>query len=204
MNQDKSPNVQWHESSVSREQREAALGQRGVTIWFTGLSGSGKSTLARAVEKQLVADGRNAYVLDGDNVRHGLNGDLGFSPEDRQENIRRIGEVAKLFTDAATVVMCAFVSPYRADRDRIRRLLKPGDFIEIYVSTPLEECERRDPKGLYQRARAGEISDMTGLNAPYEPPQRPELSVNTASLAISESVTKVIGFLRDNGYFVNR
>ncbi|MDD9967261.1 MAG: adenylyl-sulfate kinase [Myxococcales bacterium] len=200
MDQDKSPNVQWHASSVTRAQREQALGQRGVTVWFTGLSGSGKSTLARAVEQRLVSEGRSAYVLDGDNLRHGLNGDLGFSPGDRRENIRRIGEVARLFTDAGIVIMCAFVSPYRADRDRVRGLLPEGDFVEVYVSTPLEECERRDPKGLYRRARAGEISDMTGLTAPYEPPKRPEMSVDTAALSIREGSAKVIGFLLENGY----
>ncbi|MDD9944265.1 MAG: adenylyl-sulfate kinase [Myxococcales bacterium] len=204
MDQDKSPNVQWHASSVTRAQREQALGQRGVTVWFTGLSGSGKSTLARAVEHRLVSEGRSAYVLDGDNLRHGLNGDLGFSPQDRRENIRRIGEIARLFTDAGIVVMCAFVSPYRADRDRVRGLLPEGDFVEVYVSTPLEECERRDPKGLYRRARAGEISDMTGLTAPYEPPERPEMSVDTAALSIQESSAKVIGFLLENGYLAKK
>lgn len=200
MANDKSPNVRWHSGSVTSEQREALLGQRGVVLWFTGLSGSGKSTIAHAVEAELLQGGRAAYVLDGDNVRHGLNGDLGFTPEDRHENLRRIAEVAKLFADAGLLTICAFVSPYRADRDRIRGNLGEGKFLEIYVSTPLEECERRDPKGLYKRARSGEIGDLTGLGAPYEAPDRPELTLDTLSTSVTESVAKVVGFLRHSGY----
>ena len=147
MQSSKSPNVQWHQGSVTRVEREKRHGHRGATLWFTGLSGSGKSTVAHALDRALLDAGKVTYVLDGDNVRHGLNGDLGFAPEDREENIRRIGEVAKLFTDAGVLVLCAFVSPYRADRDRIRALLAPGDFIEVHVSTSLQECERRDTKG---------------------------------------------------------
>jgi len=153
----KSTNITWHVGDVTREQRESLLGQRGVTIWLTGLSGSGKSTVAVAAEKKLVEMGKAAYVLDGDNVRHGLNSNLGFSPDDRTENIRRIGEVAKLFTDAGMIVLTSFISPYRADRDQVREKMNHGDFVETYVSASVETCEGRDFKGLYKKARAGEI-----------------------------------------------
>lgn len=195
-----SPNVRWHPSSISRQEREDRRGHRGVTLWFTGLSGSGKSTVAHAVERALFERGYVTYVLDGDNVRHGLNGDLGFSKEDRTENIRRVGEVAKLFTDAGIIVLCAFVSPYRADRDRIRGDLAEGDFLEVYVKASLAECERRDPKGLYGRARAGEVTNLTGMSAPYEVPISPELVLDTEAEKLQESVQRVLQFLDGNAY----
>lgn len=200
MSSDKSPNVRWHAGSVTKAQRAGALGQRGAILWFTGLSGSGKSTVANAVEAALVSRGRAAYVLDGDNLRHGLNCDLAFGPADRVENIRRVGEVSKLFADAGVLVLCAFVSPYRADRDRVRGLVADGEFIEIHVATPLEECERRDTKGLYKRARAGEIKDMTGISAPYEAPVAPEIVVDTATASLEACTAAVVGYLDDNGY----
>jgi len=200
-NMKKSSNVVWHEGIVSREEREADRGHRGAIIWFTGLSGSGKSTLANAVEHRLFADGCFTYLLDGDNVRHGLNGDLGFSPDDRTENIRRIGEVAKLFVDAGAIVLTAFISPYREDRDRIRRTIsKAGDFIEVFVECPLEICEDRDPKGLYAKARAGEIPEFTGISAPYEAPEAAEVVVNTAELTVEEAAERVMEYLRAGGY----
>lgn len=196
----KSTNITWHVGDVTREQRESLLGQRGVTIWFTGLSGSGKSTVAVAVEKKLVEMGRAAYVLDGDNVRHGLNSNLGFSPEDRTENIRRIGEVAKLFTDAGMIVLTSFISPYRADRDLVRGAVNDGDFIETYVAASVETCEGRDVKGLYKKARAGEIPEFTGISAPYEEPLNGELTLDTNTQSVDESVEQLLGYLRENGY----
>ncbi len=195
----KSANISWHEGSVSREDREKLHGHKGVTIWLTGLSGSGKSTLARALEEQLTHSGRFAYVLDGDNIRHGLNRDLGFSPEDRKENIRRIGEVAKLFTDAGAVVVTAFISPYREDRDQVREILASGDFLEVFVDAPLDVCESRDPKGLYKKARAGEIPQFTGISAPYEAPSAPELVVNTADDDLKTCTTKLLELLNARG-----
>ena len=176
------------------------LGQKGTTIWLTGLSGSGKSTVAVAAEAELLRRGRLAYVLDGDNVRHGLNKNLGFSPEDRTENIRRIGEVAKLFTDAGIIVFTSFISPYRADRDAVRALFEPGDFLEVYVEADVETCEGRDPKGLYKKARAGEIPEFTGVSAPYEAPERPELVLPTKSQSVEESVDRLVGYLEAHGY----
>ena len=173
---------------------------RGVCLWFTGLSGSGKSTLAVEVQNQLFERGHHTYVLDGDNIRHGLNKDLGFSPEDRTENIRRIGEVAKLFVDAATVVMTAFISPYREDRDQVRRIMAEGDFVEVYVQCDLAVCEERDTKGLYKKARAGEIREFTGISAPYEAPENAELVVDTSNETVEESAGKVIEFLESRGY----
>jgi len=196
----KSTNITWHEGHVTREDREKRLGQRGVTIWLTGLSGSGKSTVAVAAERELLSQGRVAYVLDGDNVRHGLNSNLGFSPEDRSENIRRIGEVAKLFTDAGIIVLTSFISPYRADRDAVREKLAEGDFVEAYVAASLETCESRDVKGLYKKARAGEIPEFTGISAPYEEPERPELVIDTNEQAVEASVAQLVGYLRDHGY----
>lgn len=170
-----STNLTWHHGLVSADERRALLGHTGAILWFTGLSGSGKSTVARLAEKALIDRGVNAYVLDGDNVRHGLNADLGFGERDRTENIRRVAEVAKLMADAGVVVLTAFISPFRADRSRAREIAAGGSFFEVHIATPLEECERRDPKGLYKKARAGEISDFTGLSSPYEMPEAPEL-----------------------------
>jgi adenylylsulfate kinase len=197
----KSTNVHWHEGHVSRDEREGRAGHRGGILWFTGLSGSGKSTLANAVDHRLHERGVSSYVLDGDNVRHGLNGDLGFSPEDRAENIRRIGEVAKLFADAGTLVLTAFISPYRADRDRIRETAaREGDFVEVFVHAPLDVCEDRDPKGLYAKARKGEIPEFTGISAPYEEPQSPELVIDTSTATLDECADRVLSFLADRGY----
>jgi len=197
----KSTNVHWHEGHVSREDRESRNGNRGAILWFTGLSGSGKSTLANGVDHRLHELGVSSYVLDGDNVRHGLNGDLGFSPEDRTENIRRIGEVAKLFADAGTLALTAFISPYRDDRDRIRATTaRPNDFVEIFVSCPLDVCEQRDPKGLYKKARAGEIPEFTGISASYEEPLSPQLVVDTAENSLEECVDLVLKHLAAQGY----
>ena len=200
MAESKSTNITWHVGDVTREQRESLLGQRGVTIWLTGLSGSGKSTVAVAAEKKLVEMGKAAYVLDGDNVRHGLNSNLGFSPDDRTENIRRIGEVAKLFTDAGMIVLPSFISPYRADRDQVREKMNHGDFVETYVSASVETCEGRDVKGLYKKARAGEIPEFTGISAPYEEPDKAELILDTNSQSVEESVDQLLGYLREKGY----
>lgn len=200
MSDPKSSNITWHESHVDRPDRERLLGQRGVTIWLTGLSGSGKSTIAVAAERALVDRGRLSYVLDGDNVRHGLNSNLGFSPEDRSENIRRIGEVAKLFTQAGVFVFTSFISPYRSDRDAVRALMDSGDFVEIYVDASLETCESRDVKGLYKKARAGEIPEFTGISAPYEEPERPELVIDTNRQSVEESVAQVVSYLEEKGY----
>jgi adenylylsulfate kinase len=196
----RSTNITWHAGHVSRAERERMLSQSGVTVWLTGLSGSGKSTIATAAEHELVARGRTAYVLDGDNVRHGLNKDLGFSPEDRAENIRRIGEVARLFTDAGVIAFTAFISPYRADRDGVRALMEPGDFVEVFVDASLETCESRDVKGLYQKARAGEIPEFTGISAPYEAPESPELVLDTNLQSVDESVARLLGYLQEKGY----
>ena len=199
MSEPKAQNLTWHAGEVDREARAGAHGHRGITLWLTGLSGSGKSTLAHRVERKLIERGVHAYVLDGDNVRHGLCRDLGFSPEDRHENIRRIGEVAKLFTDAGVVVLTAFVSPYRADRDEVRARLVDGDFAEVYVAADLATCEARDPKGLYAKARRGEIRDFTGIDAPYEAPLSPELSVDTGAESVDASAERVIVWLEERG-----
>jgi len=191
-------NIFWCEGKVKREDRERLLGQKGVVIWFTGLSGSGKSTLAYAVEEKLHKMGYLTYVLDGDNIRHGLNSDLGFSPEDREENIRRVGEVAKLFADAGVIVMTAFISPYRKDRRRARRLMDEGRFVEVYCKCGLEVCAKRDPKGLYKKAKAGEIDQFTGVSAPYEEPERPEIVVETDRQSVEECVEKIIQYLKTN------
>lgn len=186
-----------HEGRITRAERQRLLRQRGVTVWFTGLSASGKSTVAALVEQALHRRGHYCCVLDGDNIRFGLNRDLGFSPHDRIENIRRIGEVARLFADAGAVVLSAFISPYRADRDRVRTMLPPGKFVEIFVDTPLDICEARDPKGLYRKARAGEISGFTGLDAPYEAPEHPEVHLETEDLSVDESARRVIRYLEE-------
>jgi adenylylsulfate kinase len=196
----KSKNIVWHPGVVTRDERESIAGHKGCTIWMTGLSGSGKSTLAVALEKTLWERGVRSYVLDGDNIRHGLNRDLGFSPEDRNENIRRIGEVAKLFTDAGVVNVTAFISPYRADRDRVREIMSEGDFIEAFVECDLEICEQRDPKGLYKKARAGQIPEFTGVSAPYEAPEKPEITLDTGKESESESLSKIVHFLETGGY----
>ena len=190
--------VVWHEGHVDRPRRQALLDQKGVAVWFTGLSGSGKSTIAFTVEHTLMARHRLAYVLDGDNIRHGLNRDLGFSAQDRQENIRRIGEMSRLFADVGVVTLASFISPYRSDRDNVRQRLDEGDFLEVFVNTPLEVCQDRDPKGLYQKARAGEIPNFTGISDPYEPPLSPELEIRTAECTIEEAAQQVIDLLEKN------
>ncbi len=191
--------ITWHASQVTRAHREKLLDQRGALLWLTGLSGSGKSTVAFRVEHALIERGCVAYVLDGDNVRHGLNSNLGFSADDRAENIRRIGEVGKLFVDAGLITLSSFVSPYRADRDQVRALLAEDQFFEIYVNTPLEICEQRDPKGLYKRARAGEIPNFTGISDPYEEPQAPELELKSDTVTIDEAARQVICLLEQHG-----
>jgi adenylylsulfate kinase len=200
MTERKATNIVWHAGHVTRADREKLNGHKGFTLWFTGLSGSGKSTIAVAVEKALCERGVKTYILDGDNVRHGLNSNLGFSPEDRTENIRRIGEVSKLFNDAGLVALTAFISPYRADRDKVRGLMGEGDFLEVFVDCPVEECEKRDVKGLYAKARAGQIKEFTGISAPYEEPSKPELVLRTAELSEQQSVDKVIAHLEEKGY----
>ena len=187
-----STNTVWHHATVTRARREVQNGHRGAILWFTGLSGSGKSTLAHAVEEALYQRGCRTFVLDGDNVRHGLCGDLGFSTKDRTENIRRIGEVTKLFMEAGVVVLTAFISPYRADRKRVRDMVEHSDFIEIYCDAPIEICESRDIKGFYRKARAGEIAEFTGISAPYEAPATPDLTINTGSDNLDACVEQVI------------
>lgn len=193
-------NITWHEGEVSRGDREKARGHRGGVIWLTGLSGSGKSTLGSRLEGALHARGVQVYVLDGDNVRHGLCADLGFAPDERQENVRRVGEVAKLFVDSGTLVISAFISPYRADRAKVRNTLGDGDFIEVHVAADLATCESRDPKGLYKKARAGEIKGFTGVDAPYEAPESPELSIDTSDDTPEESAARVLRYLEEQGY----
>ena len=201
MTQVKATNIHWHEGDLSRTDRWNALKAKGATIWFTGLSGSGKSTVASAVEQVLVQRGVNAYRLDGDNIRHGLNKNLGFSAEDRAENIRRIGEVAKLFADAGVLALTSFISPYVRDRDLCRKMHVDAGlpFIEVFVDTPLEECEKRDPKGLYKKARAGEIKGFTGIDDPYEAPAHAELVLKTAGRPIDDCVREVLDFLENKG-----
>jgi adenylylsulfate kinase len=191
-------NIVWHEAAVDRDSRASQRGHRSAILWFTGLSGAGKSTLANAVNVELFQRGMATYLLDGDNVRHGLCNDLGFSDADREENIRRIGEVAKLFLDAGVITLTAFVSPFRADRDRARSLVPPGDFIEIHCAAELAVCEQRDPKGLYAKARAGVIKDFTGISSPYEAPDSPELRVDTGG-RLEENVAQVISYLEHQG-----
>ena len=195
-----SPDVTWHPTEVARADRERLHGHRGVTVWLTGLSGSGKSTIAHRAERLLHARGCSTYVLDGDNVRHGLCGDLGFTPEARRENVRRVAEVARLFTDAGLVVLVALVSPYRADRAAARALHAEGDFVEVFVDAPLDTCAARDPKGLYARARAGEIRGFTGIDAPYEPPERPELHLRTGASPVEASAQALVDWLEARGY----
>jgi adenylylsulfate kinase len=194
-------NITWHEGHVTREEREKLLRQRGATLWFTGLSGSGKSTFAYTLEHALVQQGQMAYVLDGDNIRHGLNKNLGFSAADREENIRRIGEVAKLFADTGIITMTSFISPYRKDRDTVRQLHDAGGlpFIEIFVNTSLATCEQRDPKGLYKKARAGELKNFTGIDDPYEEPLKPELCLDAGTISPQEGTVLIVEYLQKQG-----
>lgn len=195
----KATNLVWHSHTVSRAERSEQKGQRPCIIWLTGLSGAGKSTLANELECALLRMGHHSYLLDGDNVRHGLNKDLGFSPSDRVENIRRIGEVAKLFVDSGQIAITAFISPYKADRQMVRQLVAADEFVEIYVKTSLATCEQRDPKGLYAKARAGLIKDFTGIDSPYEAPENPELVIDTDALALEAGVHTVLHYLQDTG-----
>jgi adenylylsulfate kinase len=199
MTEQKATNIVWHQGNVTRADREKINGHKACTVWLTGLSGSGKSTIAVDLEKRLWERGVKTYILDGDNVRHGLNKNLGFSPEDRTENIRRIGEVAKLFTEAGVVALTAFISPYRADRDQVRKIMSEGDFVEVHVDCPVEVCEQRDVKGLYKKARAGEIKEFTGISAPYEAPNAPELTINTAGQPVEESSKQILAYLEQKG-----
>ena len=197
---EKSTNVVWHEASLSKDLRRKQNSHHSFVIWFTGLSGSGKSTVANAVAKRLYEYEIKNYVLDGDNIRHGLNKDLGFTEEDRKENIRRIGEVSKLFIDSAQVVLTAFISPFQADRQVVRDLLEEDEFVEVFVKCPIEECEKRDPKGLYVKARQGIISDFTGISSPYEEPENPELVVETNLYTIEECVDQIIAYLKSRKF----
>ncbi len=194
---DKSDNVVWHHATVTRERRQQLNGHRSFVLWFTGLSGSGKSTLAHAVEERLHQMSCRTFVFDGDNVRHGLCSDLGFGEEDRRENIRRIGEMTKLFVEAGVIAMTAFISPFRAERQMVRSLFQPGEFIEIYCDCSLETCEERDVKGLYAKARAGLIPNYTGISSPYEEPQSPEIRIRTDKETLEDSVDAVLNYLKD-------
>ena len=193
-------NIVWHNQSITKEKRLTLLNQKPCILWFTGLSGSGKSTIANAVELELFKRGRKTYLLDGDNVRHGLNKDLGFSEQDRIENIRRIGEVAKLFVDSGLIVLTAFISPFKSDRQIARSLVKYDEFIEVFIDTPLEVCEQRDPKGLYKKARDGAIKNFTGISSPYEAPVEPQIHIKTDEHSIEECVDIVINYLIKFGY----
>ncbi|WP_417381353.1 adenylyl-sulfate kinase [Gimesia sp.] len=200
MAEQKATNVTWHDHRVTKEERCKQNGHKGAVLWFTGLSGSGKSTIANTVDHKLFEMGKHTFVLDGDNIRMGLNKNLGFSPEDRTENIRRIGEVSKLYTDAGILVMTAFISPYLEDRDQVREIMGEGEFIEVLVQASLETCEERDPKGLYKKARAGEIKGFTGIDAPYEAPEKPELVLDSDAKGIDELADEVVAYLEANGY----
>lgn len=195
-----SSHITWHDSEVTKADRQHQNGHKSVVIWFTGLSGSGKSTISVALEKSLFEQGKHSYRLDGDNVRHGLNKNLGFNPEDRKENIRRIGEVSKLLVDAGTIAITAFISPYRQDRDDVRAILEEGEFIEVYTECSVEECEKRDPKGLYEKARSGEIKEFTGISAPYEAPNHPEITINTEQQSVEASVEHILNYLKEKQY----
>ena len=200
MAEQKATNVTWHEGSVSRQERERLLNQKGVTVWMTGLSASGKSTIACILEQMLLHKKKHAYRLDGDNIRMGLNKNLGFSAEDRAENIRRIGEVAKLFTDAGVIAITSFISPYRKDRDAVRASMKPGEFIEVYVKVSLEAAERRDPKGLYKKARAGQLKGFTGIDDPYEAPEHAEILIDTEQLKPDQAAEQILAYLENGSY----
>ncbi len=191
-------NIIWHLHNVTKDERSKQKKQRPCILWFTGLSGSGKSTIAGAVEQKLFELGHHTYLLDGDNVRHGLNKDLGFSDVDRVENIRRIGELSKLMIDAGLLVMTAFISPFKADRQLVKDLVQQHEFVEVYMDTALEECEKRDPKGLYKKARSGQIKNFTGIDSEYEIPETPEIIINTVELSIEECADKIIAYLKDN------
>jgi len=193
-------NIVWHNHHITKEERSLLKTQTPCVLWFTGLSGSGKSTIANALERKLYEIGKHTYLLDGDNVRHGLNRDLGFSNADRIENIRRIGEVSKLFVDAGLIVISAFISPFHSDRQIVRDLVEPGEFIEVFIDTPLEICEQRDPKGLYLKARQGGIPSFTGISSPYEQPEDPEIHIYTAHQSVEESVNAIIKHLSQKGY----
>jgi len=195
----KATNITWHEGHVNRQEREKLLNQKGTLIWLTGLSASGKSTIAFTVEHALMQRGHLAFVLDGDNVRHGLNKNLGFSEEDRMENIRRIGEVGKLYVDTGIITLTSFISPYRRDRDANRALLQPGEFIEVFVNAPIDVCEQRDPKGLYKKARAGQLKGFTGIDDPYEEPLNPELVIHADKVSPQEASVQIISLLEKNG-----
>lgn len=195
-----STNITWHDSEVTKQDRQQLHGHKSATLWFTGLSGSGKSTISVELEKALFERKKHAFRLDGDNVRHGLNKNLGFSPEDRQENIRRIGEVSKLMVDAGLITITAFISPYREDRDNVRAMLDDDEFIEIYTQCSVEECERRDPKGLYKKARTGEIPEFTGISAPYEEPRNPEITIDTEQLDVKDAVKQILNYLEEHQY----
>ncbi len=195
----KNSNIIWHHATVTRELRELQNKHKSTVLWFTGLSGSGKSTLAHAVEEKLHQCGCRTFVLDGDNVRHGLCSDLGFEDSDRRENIRRVGETAKLFIEAGVITLTAFISPFLEDRNRVRSIFQNGNFLEVYCKCPLEVCEQRDVKGLYQRARDGKVKQFTGISSPYEPPKNPELIVETDKLTLEESVIQVMGLLKTRG-----
>ena len=200
MTHQKATNIKWHHGKITKQDRTNLMKQKGLTLWLTGLSGSGKSTIAVELEHALLENKHQAYILDGDNIRHGLNKNLGFSPEDRSENIRRIGEVAKLFTDANIITITAFISPYRQDRENARKLQKDGEFIEVYVKCPLNVCEQRDTKGLYKKARAGEVKEFTGISAPYEEPLNPEITIDTSKLSVEESTKAILSYLEEKGY----
>lgn len=196
----KDENVIWHQHTVDQHLRAKQKSQKPCVIWFTGLSGSGKSTIAGALENALVARNQHTYLLDGDNVRHGLCGDLGFGDDDRKENIRRIGETAKLMSDAGLIVLSAFISPFTQERDSVRKMLAAGEFIEVHVATSLSVCENRDPKGLYKKARTGEIANFTGISSDYQPPISPELILQTDELSVEQSVEQLINYLTQSGY----
>jgi adenylylsulfate kinase len=200
MAEQKATNVTWHEGSVTREERERLLGQKGVTVWMTGLSASGKSTIAVILEQMLLHRKKHAYRLDGDNIRMGLNKNLGFSAEDRAENIRRIGEVAKLFADAGVIAITSFISPYRKDRDAVRASMKPGEFVEVYVNVSLEAAEQRDPKGLYKKARAGQIKGFTGIDDPYEAPEKAEIVIDTETMKPEVAAERLLKYLEERGH----
>ena len=195
-----SKNIVWHEHKLSKSDRAKIKHQKPTILWFTGLSGSGKSSIANAVEERLYESGIHTYLLDGDNIRSGLNSDLGFSDSDRVENIRRIAEVAKLFLDAGLIVLCAFISPHKSQRDKIRDMVEEGEFIEIFIDTPIEICVERDPKGLYKKAKAGEIKNFTGIDSIYEAPENPEIRIDTTQYTIEESADIVVNYLKEKGY----